>query len=95
MKSKYDSDGKFLGIEVKALSDLEGGEENLIKGEPYGRLKDLVSWGGWTPYYDQRLAYCEGGCRGDSVRQALINFLGSPIWINLWFEKPAKKFMDF
>ena len=80
----YDITGKFIGVELTTLSQFEGGEEKFIKQKPYGTL-DEVGGRGKTPYFGLRRVYVKGGSRGNSVEQALIDYLGSPAWINLTF----------
>jgi len=81
MSSKYDKNGKFLGVNLESLSQLEGGEYRLIKSAPHGLLSDVGGRGNGA-YYGLRLAFCNGV----SARQALVEYMGSPAWINLYFE---------
>ncbi len=89
--SVYNEHGVFLGARVDRLTQLDGDEESLLQYPPFGLLKE-IGGDSYTPYYAQRTVYCEGGCRSNSVRQALINFLGSPSWINIEFNDVNAKY---
>jgi hypothetical protein len=76
LKSKYNTQGKFLGVHLEKLSQMEGGEGKMIKQEPL----DSIDQGSVViKIYGYRLSYA----KGVSMRQALINYLGDPAWINL------------
>lgn len=70
----------FLGYSVPKLSMIEGWEHDAIKGESLGKTDE------GTPFFGARTLYAPSPCRPSTVIQVLIDYLGSPAWINEQFE---------
>jgi len=72
---------------TSTLTELDGGEERLIRLPPYGILHTLGLDNDYSPYFGLRtVTLPKPGCRGGRVQQALVDYLGSPAWINVSFE---------
>lgn len=85
---KHDNDGRFLGEILEDISQSTDPEtdKKLIAGTPLGKTVKPEGEPG-THYYGTRLIYSPcTGIRSGSIRQILIDFLGSPHWINHSFE---------